>query len=221
MPPQSSVLILAPIVPGRIDELRRLLDGLNRMPGLAAPANPRVPFRQLERLHLARFAILEDPTPDDIAVYGLPPAPFRPTLAFFADCDGSEEQFLAEFAQRAEAGLRSLFSCCVGFSDTADLLRFMRQHRQAPAASSRQFEFVQNAWMIGTKFDGLLDESDPLLGNREAVAGCPAADAFTYARHGSVRRRLRGLPQFVTMHGGAYFFLPGIRALRYLATLGG
>jgi hypothetical protein len=26
-----------------------------------------------------------------------------------------------------------------------------------------------------------------------------------------------GLPRFVTVLGGAYFFLPGIRALRYLA----
>ena len=34
-----------------------------------------------------------------------------------------------------------------------------------------------------------------------------------------VRRRLTGLPQFVRTRGGAYFFLPGISALRYLATL--
>ena len=31
--------------------------------------------------------------------------------------------------------------------------------------------------------------------------------------------RIAGLPQFVTVLGGAYFFLPGIRALRFLATL--
>jgi hypothetical protein len=29
---------------------------------------------------------------------------------------------------------------------------------------------------------------------------------------------LTALPAFVTVRGGAYFFLPGIRALRYLAT---
>jgi deferrochelatase/peroxidase EfeB len=28
------------------------------------------------------------------------------------------------------------------------------------------------------------------------------------------------LPAFTTVRGGAYFFLPGIKALRYLATLG-
>ena len=28
------------------------------------------------------------------------------------------------------------------------------------------------------------------------------------------------LPQFVTVRGGAYFFMPGLSALRYLAALG-
>jgi len=83
---------------------------------------------------------------------------------------------------------------------------------------SRQFEFVQNAWIVAAKFDGLLDETDPLLGNRQPVPGCPVPEDFTYSRAGAVRRRLRGLPQFVTVRGGAYFFMPGIRALRYLAT---
>jgi hypothetical protein len=30
-------------------------------------------------------------------------------------------------------------------------------------------------------------------------------------------RRYAGLPQFVHVHGGAYFFMPGLAALRYLA----
>jgi hypothetical protein len=30
--------------------------------------------------------------------------------------------------------------------------------------------------------------------------------------------RITGLPQFVTVLGGGYFFLPGIRALRFLAS---
>jgi hypothetical protein len=34
-------------------------------------------------------------------------------------------------------------------------------------------------------------------------------------------QRLEGLPQFVTVAGGAYFFLPGIRALRFLVGPGG
>jgi hypothetical protein len=33
------------------------------------------------------------------------------------------------------------------------------------------------------------------------------------------RRKIKGLPAFTTVKGGAYFFLPGLRALRYLTTL--
>jgi deferrochelatase/peroxidase EfeB len=82
---------------------------------------------------------------------------------------------------------------------------------------ARQFEFVQNAWIISTKFGGLTEESDPLLGNRQAIAGYRLTDAFAYSRDGDVRHRLRGLPPFVTVRGGGYFFLPGLRALKYLA----
>ena len=32
--------------------------------------------------------------------------------------------------------------------------------------------------------------------------------------------RISGLPQFVTVRGGAYFFLPSLRALRYFAEAG-
>lgn len=86
---------------------------------------------------------------------------------------------------------------------------------------ARQFEFVQNAWIMDTKFGGLTEESDLLLGNRAPVPGCPFTNTFSIPREGGVRRRITGVPQFVTVRGGAYFFLPGIRALRYLASAGG
>jgi len=82
---------------------------------------------------------------------------------------------------------------------------------------SRQFEFLQNAWIANTKFSGITGESDPLLGNREPMPGCPVTGNFTIPGDGSVRRRVSGLPQFVTLRGGAYFFLPSLRALRYFA----
>jgi Dyp-type peroxidase family len=85
----------------------------------------------------------------------------------------------------------------------------------------RQFEFIQNAWIMRTKFDGLTEESDPLLGNREAVPGCPFTNTFSLPQKGHVRRRVMDVPQFVTVRGGAYFFLPSMRALKYLASIGG
>jgi deferrochelatase/peroxidase EfeB len=84
----------------------------------------------------------------------------------------------------------------------------------------RQFEFVQNAWIMRTKFDGMTEESDPLLGNREPVAGCPFTNTFSLPQDGRVRQRIMDVPQFITVVGGAYLFLPSMRAIRYLATIG-
>ncbi len=85
---------------------------------------------------------------------------------------------------------------------------------------ARQFEFVQSAWLMSTKFNGLTEESDPLVGNREPVAGCPFTNTFSLPRENGLRQRLNNLPQFITVRGGAYFFLPSLRALRYFATVG-
>jgi len=82
----------------------------------------------------------------------------------------------------------------------------------------RQFEFVQSAWLMGSKFSGLTAERDPLLGHRLPDPGDSPTDGFSIPQADGPDRRLTGLPQFVTVVGGAYFFLPGIRALRYLAT---
>ncbi len=76
----------------------------------------------------------------------------------------------------------------------------------------RQFEFVQHSWVNNPKFDELYDEPDPLVGYH------PPGSNFSIPAD-PVRLRYKNLPQFVTTRGGAYFFLPGLRALRYLATL--
>ena len=75
---------------------------------------------------------------------------------------------------------------------------------------ARQFEFVQGAWLMSDKFNGVNDESDPLLGSTKS---------FSRPREDGLRKRCNDLPQFVTVHGGAYFFLPSVRALRYFATV--
>jgi deferrochelatase/peroxidase EfeB len=81
------------------------------------------------------------------------------------------------------------------------------------ASLIRQFEFVQHTWLNNPTFHGLYDDTDPLIGNRH-----PRGATFTVPA-GPVRRRYRDLPQFVRTRGGAYFFLPGIAALRYLEQL--
>ena len=51
------------------------------------------------------------------------------------------------------------------------------------------------------------------------INGSRLTDAFSYFHKNPVRRRLTGVPQFVTVRGGAYFFLPGLAALKYLASM--
>lgn len=82
---------------------------------------------------------------------------------------------------------------------------------------ARQFEFVQSAWLAGIRFDGSRDESDPLIGNHLPRADGTATDCFSMPVAHGPDQRVCGLPQFVTVLGGAYFFLPGLRALRYIA----
>ena len=82
---------------------------------------------------------------------------------------------------------------------------------------ARQFEFVQNAWVENSKFNGMSGEADPLLGSRTPLADGGATDGFTMPQAAGACRRIDALPRFVTLRGGAYFFLPGLRALRFLA----
>jgi deferrochelatase/peroxidase EfeB len=84
------------------------------------------------------------------------------------------------------------------------------------ANPARQFEFVQGAWMASAKFGGMSNEQDPLLGNRVAFPGTQANDRFTRPTAEGPCLASSALPQFVTVVGGAYFFLPGLRALDWL-----
>ena len=75
----------------------------------------------------------------------------------------------------------------------------------------RQFEFIQSQWINNPAFDGLYQESDGFVTPRFA------GDGRATSQRDPVRDRFLGLKTFVTVRGGAYFFLPGIRALRHLA----
>jgi Dyp-type peroxidase family len=80
------------------------------------------------------------------------------------------------------------------------------------ASLVRQFEFAQNVWINDPKFHELGNERDPIIGTQDG------AFDFTIPKR-PIRKKITGLPAFTTVRGGAYFFLPGIQALRYLTTL--
>ena len=73
---------------------------------------------------------------------------------------------------------------------------------------ARQFEFVQQTWMMNPVFGTLMEETDPLVGLKGAFT--IPADPL---------RRIVEVKTFVTLLGGEYFFLPSMRALAYLGGL--
>jgi Dyp-type peroxidase family len=81
------------------------------------------------------------------------------------------------------------------------------------ASLIRQFEFAQNVWVNDRNFHELGNERDPIIGTQDGTL------EFKIPKR-PIRKKIMGLPAFTTVRGGAYFFLPGLKALRYLASLG-
>jgi Dyp-type peroxidase family len=80
------------------------------------------------------------------------------------------------------------------------------------ASLVRQFEFAQNVWANDRNFHELGNERDPIIGSQDGTL------EFKIPKR-PIRKTIKGLPAFTKVRGGAYFFLPGLEALRYLAGL--
>jgi Dyp-type peroxidase family len=80
------------------------------------------------------------------------------------------------------------------------------------ASLIRQYEFAQSVWANDKNFHELGNERDPFIGNQDGTL------EYKIPKR-PIRKKITGLPAFTTVRGGAYFFLPGIKALRYLAML--
>jgi len=77
-----------------------------------------------------------------------------------------------------------------------------------------QFEFVQESLLENPKLHGLHAERDPLVGRPEQAHGDPSEHLSIQAEPYAHRI---GIQRFVRVRGGAYLFLPGLKALGYLA----
>ena len=74
----------------------------------------------------------------------------------------------------------------------------------------RQFEFIQQNWINNPQLNGLYNDKDPIVSDQ-------VSDAEVSVPRDPVRLRLAGLSRFVHVKGGGYFFLPGIRGIKFLA----
>jgi Dyp-type peroxidase family len=78
------------------------------------------------------------------------------------------------------------------------------------ASIERQFEFVQTVWMNDGDFMEQGTDRDPITGANDGTTN-------VVIPWRPVRKRLKGVPRFVTTRGGGYFFMPSLTALRWLA----
>jgi deferrochelatase/peroxidase EfeB len=78
----------------------------------------------------------------------------------------------------------------------------------------RQFEFVHQSWLQHPRFAGLSHERDPLVGGPAPLEG---SEAEVFSVDADPFRRTLPIQRFVQSRGGEYLFLPGLRALAYLA----
>ena len=183
MTPQSSFAVVAALETGRQDDLRALLASMNRRPGVVDPENGLVPFGRFERLHFARFVVLEDRTVGDIAAHGVTPPRHPLSLAFVGDCDGPAKDFLADLARRAGPGLRRIFAHCRGFPARGDLLEWMTAHDQ-PAAThyvnwvGRTVRQIREESALRQALEAYLDANARALGPRAPAQVCDDLRAF-------------------------------------------
>ncbi|MBO9699026.1 MAG: Dyp-type peroxidase [Sporocytophaga sp.] len=82
---------------------------------------------------------------------------------------------------------------------------------------SRQFEFIQDTWLNSSKFQGLYNDPDPISGN--ALGRCRSETGTFTIQAEPVRERIKDVPAFTKVIGGAYFFMPGIKAVKYLSSI--
>src|SRR5262245_35539981 len=80
------------------------------------------------------------------------------------------------------------------------------------ASLIRQFEFAQNVWANDKNFHELGNERDPVVGTHDGTL------EYKIPKR-PIRKVIRGLPAFTTVRGGSYFFRPGLKALKHLASL--
>jgi len=70
---------------------------------------------------------------------------------------------------------------------------------------------VQQTWCNDSEFHGLIDTSDPIVGGNDGK-GIMTIEATPF------RKRIHDMPRFVTVRAGVYFFMPGMAAMKYMAS---
>ncbi len=157
----SVFTIVAPVIPGRHDELVLVLGGIGPDPS----ANPTLPLGAVPGLHFASLTIHDA-------------GPGGPELIFELNVDGSVAEHLPQLVKGVRPGLDAVFGCCTGWSVTADdaaAVGYLRRHVVDAGAfhvgnTGRSVDRIQQEARLWQAVQGHLDD----LRRDDTLPGAPS-----------------------------------------------
>ncbi len=180
MPP-GSLILLAPVTPGREEGLGRILqamgDDIRGRRLHEGPRRPHIHFPRSRRIHFARMALVPDPTGGS--------GPTR--LLYASTFDGSVEDHLRDL-EGITSGMDELWGHCQGYPGAGGFTAFVRSHRLRPHAFYIAFrdgsvEDVHRELALRERVDAMVD-GDP-MGGGEAVERLLTAERRKRSRPGA------------------------------------
>ena len=87
----TALTVITPITPGKAGNLKQVLQHIQ--------TSPDSPIKKINTIHYARWVIIDD----------------GKRLLFTSNFDGTWEQYLADFVEKAPEGLDAIWSNCVGY----------------------------------------------------------------------------------------------------------
>jgi hypothetical protein len=123
--PVSALTVLAPVVPEKLEELRRCLGSIEKE--ARSQDGNESPFEEVPGIHVARWVVVDQLVNEAISEHPLDAKP--PMLLFGAVGDGKPRDFLARLCTKLPEDARRVWTeHCVGV-DAARLDKYLHAHR--------------------------------------------------------------------------------------------
>jgi hypothetical protein len=159
VPHQEGLTIVAPIRPGQVDAVKRVLGTIaEHVDGWDV-----IPFDKLPRLHFARLVVFDE-------AKHLDGEPIPAQLALMTNVDAPMEAHLDDLARTAGPGLDEVFGACAGYPEEGKRTptarrRFLERYRRTAAAfyvnrQGRTVDQIQKEETLRREINGFLDSTD-------------------------------------------------------------
>jgi hypothetical protein len=159
MPHQEALTVVAPIKPGEVEAVKRVLGTIPDH----VDAWDVIPFDKLPRLHFARLVVFDEATDLNGETIGA-------QLALMTNVDAPLEAHMNDLAGTAGAGLDAVFGSCAGYPDESHRtpfarLRFLERYHHDAAAfyvnrQGRSVDQIRNEETLRREIGTFLDSAD-------------------------------------------------------------